>query len=248
MAKRARILKPKSLPSLSLIGVPDSMQARGPFAASYPQRFNSDARNIWDKMFQDADFVSAVKSRDTVEDQWYWAITEFLKRCGDEGVLPFLNVTQQEKNDAAINSLSQARQSLVHFVDGINLFEKVKIQKAYFNYILKDNGFKIRAWATLRPNFDPLFVKWLRTAPLPRFLPVGDDTYGRMITPNVHMWVRYLNGSRISLGYDIDIGSQVSVPGKRLATRKEVDSFIDRVIWKPIVRGHRFKQVKNRLF
>jgi hypothetical protein len=243
-----RLKMPKALPDLSLIGVPEGQQNRAPGIFSYPQKFNGDAAFIWKKMFNDELFKAELKSIDKPEDQWYRAIMEFLKICGEIGAVPFSNVTQQELNDAVTSSLTSARIALVNFCDGVGLFQRVRPFECCVDYKIKEKGFGLVAWAKSRPVFDPGFEKWLNLAPNPRFIRSTDLKWVRHIQSNVNVWVRYVNPQRITIGYEIQVASPISVPGKRLATRKEIDAFVDRVIWKPIVRAHRFKDLKGRLF
>ena len=248
IGKPGKLSLPRSLPNLSLIGVPEGQQNRAPGVMSYPDRFNPDARNIWKEMFQDEMFVANLRATENPDTQWHSAIIEFLKRCEMFGAVPFINVTHQEQNDAAMSALSSARISLKKYVDGIGLFDKIKIFKACREYKVKERGLEVTAWADVRPVLDPYFEKWLVTAPSPRFTRSTDLKYVKMIQPNVTFWVRYVNSTRITIGYEIQVASPISVPGKRLATRKEIDNFVDRVIWLPIVRTHRFIALKGRLF
>jgi hypothetical protein len=246
--QKLRIPHPRSLPNLSLIGVPEGMQGRAPCAPAYPQRFNGDARFVWEKMFTDQGFIDHIRGLDGVEDQWYYAITEYLKRCAEIGALPFHPITEQEKNDAVIQSLSSARIALVKFVNGVGLFNRVKMYKACRDYKIKERGFGIVSWAYLRRIEDPTFEKWLTQAPSPRFLYSTDLKYTKIIQPNCHVWVRYPNSTRATIGFEIQVATPVSVPGNRLATRADLDNFVDRVIWKPIIRAHRFDGIGLRLF
>jgi hypothetical protein len=62
------------------------------------------------------------------------------------------------------------------------------------------------------------------------------------------MWVRYLNESRVTIGFSIEVAGTINIPGKKTPKRKEVDAWIDRMIWLPIVRAHKFEDIRNRLF
>lgn len=243
----SRTSTPNSLPSLALIGVPENMQDKAPGVTSYPSKFSQEGRRVWEALFRDETFQYDFKQCSSAEDKWYFAIVRFLDACGDASITPFANATEQDRNDAAIQYLTAGRMDLVRFADEVGFFEKVSLGKVTTTYRLKDYGFRVASSAQIRKLKDPLFEKWLTTPPLPRFLRTGDMLYSKHIRSNVNMWVRYVNSARITVGYEIDIATSVSVSGKRLPTRKEVDSFIDRVIWKPVLRAHRFKNT-NRLF
>jgi hypothetical protein len=238
----------RGLPDLHLIGVPEQMQSRAPNPASFPTKFNGDSRRFWMKLLNDDKFKAELKQYEAIEDKWYRTILKFLDVCEEEGILPFAAVTEQQKNDSVMQYLQNSRHALVKFVNNIGLFEKLKIQKACREFIRKPNGFIVTSWATCKPNLDPTFEKWLVTAPSPRFTPSTNNMYVKHIQSNLTLWVRYVSKTRITVGYEIHTATPVSIPGKRLPTRKEVDSFIDRTIWLPTVRANRFENVTNRLF
>ncbi len=238
---------PRALPNLSLIGVPDGAQGRSPSESSYPGKFEPHARFVWEKMFKDENFTSRIKQL-SVDDKWYQSIVEFLQRCEAIGALPFFPVTEQQRNDSVMESLTHARVALVKFFDGIGMFERVKIYKACREYKPKEWGFGIVSYAYCRPISDPTFEKWLTTAPTPRFLRSLDLKFKKLILPNCEAWVRVPNLSRITVGFEIQVASPVSVQGNRLATKKEINNFVDRTIWLPIVRAHRFEGIGLRLF
>lgn len=242
----------RGVPDLTLIGVPEGLQSRAPSVISFPQQFNKDTRIIWKEVMESEKFKNLI-ARLPTDEQWYQAILHYLNLCEEKGFMPFSsNTTQQDKNDAAITYLTSARIAMVKFANSIGLFDKekdrIRLYKAVRDYVRRENGFSVVSWAYSRPILDPTFEKWLMQAPSPRFIRSTDLKLVKMIQPNCHMWVKYINSTRITVGYEIQIGTAVSVPGKRLPTKKEVESFIDRNIWLPIVRSHRFKGVGGRLF
>ena len=238
----------KGMPDLTMLGVPEGLQERAPSIPSYPRRFNADARFIWKQMIQDKDFQTRMRALDTFPLMWHCAIVEFLTRCNEFAATPFSDTTLQNQNDNAITALQSARISLCKFVDGIGLFEKIKIQKAWRDYKIREKGFAIYAWATVRRVADPSFEKWLTQAPTPRLTRSIDLKYRKMIQPNVEVWVRFPVNTRVMVGYEILIAHPISIPGKRLATRKEIDAYIDKSIWLPLVRSFRFKNLGMRIF
>lgn len=246
--KTGKLHRPGAMPNLSLIGVPESMQQRPPMIGSYPDKFNQDARWVWKKMFSDDAFKEELRSDDDADLQWHSAIVEFLRRCEQDGVMPFHPNTQQELTDAVVNSLNNARIYLKNFIDGIGLFERVKVLTACREYHIKEHGTAVISWATLRNVRDPFFEKWLTQKPNPGLVMSTAQQYQRLIQSNILVSVKYINQTRVTVKYEIQIGTPISVPGKRLATKKEAEDFMDRVVWLPIVRAHRFRGLKNRLF
>lgn len=240
---------PSATPNLSLLGVPESLQGRTPGVMSYPDKFNPDARWIWKKMFEKDDYFKLeIKAEENIDLQWRMAIVEFLRRCEQVGAVPFANVTQQELNDAVITSLTAARTYLKSFVDGIGLFDRIRLDTVSREYHIKERGTSVHSWATCKPIKDPTFEKWLTTKPNPGLVMSTSQKYTRLLQSNLLFWVRYVNSTRITVGFEIQVASPISVPGKRLATRKDIETFMSRTIWLPIVRAQRFKGLKSRLF
>lgn len=239
----------RGVPDLTLIGVPTGLQDRAPSIISFPQQFNKDTRVVWKEVMEDEKFRLGVLHL-PLEEMWYRCILEFLNRCEAQGFMPFSDTTQQEKNDAAISYLQSARLAMVKFANNVGLFgkDRIRLMKACRDYIQRDYGFTVQSWAYARPILDPTFEKWLLQAPSPRFHRSTDLKLVKQIQPNACLWVRYVNPTRITIGYEIQIGTRIAVPGRRVPTKKEVEAYIDSSVWLPIIRAHRFKGVGGRLF
>lgn len=238
----------KRLTDLSIIGVPESQHGRMPGVAGFPRKFSLESQKVWTVMVNDAAFKQRCKSYVSLDLAWHNAIQEFLTRCEDAGVFPFVNNTDVTKNEFIQDFVRRGRIALVKYLDEVGMFNRVKVKKAYREYLRKDSGLVITSWAELYPVKDPDFLTWLVKAPLPRFHRLGDNKYSRVVQPNVHVWVRYINASRVTLGFSIEVAGTITVPNKPKPTRKEVDAYIDNTLFLPTVRAHRFACVKNRLF
>lgn len=238
----------KGLTDLSIIGVPEAAQGRWPTVTGFPRKFNPDALCVWKELVESDEFKQQMKAWGTKDLAWHKAIQEFLSLCEEKGVFPFPNNTDTTRNEFIQDFVRRARLKLVHFADESGIFQHMRVKKAFREYVRKDTGLIINCWAEVFAIKDPGFEKWLTTSPMPRFIRHPDLRYMKMVQPNVNMWVRVLNQSRITVGYSIEISGTVNLPGKKTPKRKEVDAFIDRTIWLPVVRAHRFKDVRNRLF
>jgi hypothetical protein len=236
------------LTDLSIIGVPNAAQNRWPTLTGFPQKFNKEALVVWKEVVESPDFKAQMKAWGTKDAAWHNAIIQFLSACEDKGVFPFPNNTDTTRNEFIQDFVRRGRISLVNFANESGLFTQVRVRKAYREYVRKDTGLVFSCWAELFPVKDPNFEKWLTTSPMPRFLKHVDNRYVKVVQPNVNMWVRYLNPARVTVGFTIEVPGTINIPGKKTPKRKEVDSWIDRVIWYPIVRAHRFADVRNRLF
>lgn len=238
----------KGLTDLSIIGVPMSQHTKMPGVSGFPKKFNPDAQKVWTEMVQDPAFKQRCKNYVTLDLAWHHAIQEFLKRCEDTGVFPFINNTDITKNEFIQDFVRRARIDLVKYIDASGLFERVKVRKAYREYIRKDQGLVITSWAELYVVKDPDFLKWLQTSPMPRFVKMTEGRYRRVVRPNVEVWVKWINSQRVVVSFTIEVAGIVTLPNKPNPKRKEVDSYIDNMIYLPTIRAHRFKFVKTRLF
>lgn len=239
-----------SLMDLSIIGVPEACQGRQPTITAFPKKFSASSAKIWATMIQDKEYQARCRVWSTLDLVWHNTIQEFLSRCNTEGIFPFSNNSPTAKNDYIQEFVRRARIALVKYVDESGLMANVRVHKAFREYIRKDNGLTITSWANLYPLKDEVgdFEKFLVQQPLPRMMKQVDNRYQRIVIPHVRVWARYINKSRVKIGFDIDVAGTIGVPNKPLAKRKEVDKYIDNNILLPIIRSHRFKDVKTRLF
>ncbi len=240
------------LTDLSAIGVPAQYQARLPFADAYPRSFNKIARPIWNEMLQGEDYKKKVKSWGSIDTIWFNTIEEFMSNCETLGVDPIDTNMEMSENEAFKDYVRYARILLVQYADEAKLFERVKVRKAFREYVRNDNGMTLISWADLYPmdiDIAEGFEKWLVSTPMPRMYKMTNNRYVKFVRPpRIHMWVRFLNRYRVRIGFEIDIQGQVHVPGSPLATRLEVDDYIDRMIYFPLIKAHRFKNVRTRIF
>lgn len=182
---------------------------------------------------------------------WQYAVNEFLVECRKNDVLPFSTVTRQSLNDSTIAYLTRAREELVRFVDENEFFgpDRLRVRRACREYKRTQTGLFVHAFADCFYLEDPTFERWLTKAPAPRLLYSAQNRrYERAISANITVWVRYLAPTRIRIGYIIQVPSSVSIPGVQVPTKKQVDTFIDRLVWCPIIRAHRFRHAIKRLF
>jgi hypothetical protein len=240
------------LTDLTLIGVPAKYQAGLPFQDAYPRSFSKLARPIWNEMLQGEDYKAQVKSWGTINEIWANTIQNFMNDCETLGVDPIDLNMEVSENEAFKDAVRYARILLVQYADEAKLFERVKVRKAFREYVRNDNGMTLISWADLYPMDTDVadgFEKWLTTSPMPRMYKMTNNRYVKFVRPpRIRMWVRFLNRYRVRIGFEIDIDGHVRVPGDPLATRLEVDDFIDRTIYFPLIKAHRFENVRTRIF
>ncbi len=237
------------LTDLSIIGVPDQCQKRIPTATAYPRKFESRALSIWQSYVDTPEFKNWARRQSDLDQVWHETIKQFLKLCEEQGVVPFANNTDTTRNEFLENAFSRSRIMLVRWFNEVKLFERVKVRKAFREYVANDKGLLIRSWAELF-NVKDLqeFEAWLQQTPSPRFLKYPDNRWTKMVQPHIMVWVKIVNSARIIVGYEIKLAGTINIPGKKTPSKKEVNRFIDNTLWFPIVRAHRINAVKNRLF
>lgn len=239
----------RGLTDLSIIGVPSSQFTRMPGVAGFPQKFSRESQAVWNKLVMDEAFKKRCKVAPSNDLMWHNAIQEFLSLCEHEGVFPFQNNPDLTRNEFVHDYVKRGRIALVKFLDETGIFDRVKVKKAYREYLRKDKGLVITSWAELYPVKDAEgFLKWAQQVPMPRFIKSVDSRYIKVVQPNVHTWIRYINSSRIYIGFSIEVPGVITIPGKPNPRRKDVDNYIDDFLFLPIIRAHRFHSVKTRLF
>lgn len=236
------------LMDLSIIGVPDAYQQKIPTITSYPTKFDQVGLSIWQALVSDPEYKAWARDLQDLDLVWHETIKKFLKRCEEEGVLPFKNNTDLTKNEFVQDAFTKARIQLVHWLNEVKLFERVKVKKAYREYIRNEKGLTIRCWAELFPVKDVGFEEWLRKTPQPRFLKYPDNRWTKMVQPHIMCWVRILGPARVVVGYEVKLAGTVNIPGKKTPTKKEVNKYLDDYLWYPIIRAHRINAIKTRLF
>jgi len=236
-----------TLTDLNTIGVPDDQQVQWPQVVAYPSRFSDEAFPVWEEVLEDPVFSKRIHltSRDLA---WNSVILEFLSRCSDRGINPVPGGAQTGPNAFVKDGARRGRIFVVDYCDEIGLFEKLQVRYAYREYIRTEDQITFYSWATMFPISDPTFDKWLTSLPMPRFMRHNRSRLVATIRPNVRLWVNCINLYRVVVGMEIDVKGHVEIPGNPVPTRQEVDDYIDRLIWMPLVRSIRFDLVTNRLF
>lgn len=239
----------EKLTDLGIIGVPERYQGCKPTVQAYPQKFNPSSATIWSHLINDKGYQANVRVWGSLDLIWHNTIQEFLTLCEKVGVYPFeSNLVAQ--NETVKDAIRRARLLIVQYVNKHGFFTQVKVRKAFREYVRTDTGMTLMSWADLYPLTDVEdFETWLTSKPGPRMWKTTNNVYFKNIqTPKVRVWVRYLNKTRVRIGFSIDIGTTVSIPDNELATKQEIDDFIDSTIYFPIIKAHRFNHIKNRLF
>ena len=244
---RQPILPGTKLIDLDMIGVPPEFHNKWPVVQGYPTKFNPFGLPLWILVLSDTKFVRSLHSG-SVDLAWHNTVLEFIERCADSGIFPFSNVTDTTRNEYIQDYLRRGRIILVRFMNESGMFTRLRVKRAYREYVRTDSGLNLVSWADCYPITDRNFSQWLQTSPMPRYLRGTDSRFVKILQPHIQSWVRCINPARPTIGFSIEVFGTVNIPGNKTPKREEVDAFLDTQMWLPIIKAHRFDNVVTRLF
>jgi hypothetical protein len=240
------------LTDLAVMGVPPEYRDGSPEPDAYPIKFSDEGYGVWIDMLAGEEYE--VKTRgQTLDGVWHTAIQLFLRMCQDFGVSPFSGSTDITENEAVLYAVRKHRIQLVQFVDEFEIFKKLEIRVAYREYVRTSDGFIISSWAEMYPykaETRPEFEAWLNNIHIHRrrFQRYVDNHFVVVIAPGLQCWFKTINLLRLHMGFTIKVDGTINIPGNPNPSRKEVDAWLDRWLWIPLIRSHKFEGVDKRLF
>jgi len=243
------------LTDLAVMGVPPKYWDGFPVPDAYPIKFSADAKPVWDAMLMSDEYLLKMRNQ-TADAAWLNAIGLFLDLCTDFGVVPFAGNTDTVKNETVMSALRSQRIRLVAYMNRMELFTTLGLQvrKSYREYVRTSTGFIVSSWADLFPytlKDRPELEAYINSQELhhrDRMLRYLDNHFVNQIWPGLQVWFKSLQPLRLQIGFTINIEGTVNIPGNKTPTRKEVDAFLDRQFWFPLLRQHRIDGVVTRLF
>lgn len=218
----------------------------------FPRTLNPKGRPSWEGMFEGKDPYTQVQENLKNDEAWHTYILEYTKRARKANVPPFSYESVNLNNDLLVMDLMSSRRHLVRFVNKYNFFSKFYIRTIHRHYDFNDDNMVIDVKADLWPNtVDPTLEDWIRSIQGPRMLrsPEASRLYKKELPQGPTIWLRFINSSRIQLGYTIRVERLPVIVGlTRLPTKAIMTQFMEQNIWLPIVRTYRFQGAKFRLF
>jgi len=236
-------------PFLSNLGISPILQARSPTPATFPSALNSNNASVW------ATAVAETPSVKIPLEDWARCLKRYVDICEEQNLFPFQNINQS-RNDQISDFLSEARQSIVSYLDKSKLFDEVKITAATRVVHVTHTGFHIVVFAKSTIN-DPSFEQWLQKVPYPHFNNVrtADGHWIKNLRPGVKMFV--VNGDpesrgghmpqRWHIGYEIECSLFPEIPGNATPSKSELEKFILEILFMPVLRQRRPKKILRRL-
>lgn len=232
-------------PFLSNLGISAIDQARAPTVQTFPPTFNQNNQSLWATAVQEL-IPSNSASRD-----WGLTIKRYVSLCEAWGVYPFQNV-RQSRNDQISDYLRERRRAFIHFVNSSNFFGNIKLRTTERSVRTTESGFVLTIVGHAYID-DPSFEKWLIQMPYPRFDLVKHE--GRHTKPLMEGLTMFAyaehqatrSPTRWIIGYDIVCPMFPDLPDKHLPSRAEIEDFVLRILWMPVLRGMRPNQLLHRL-
>lgn len=219
---------------LSIIGLPPGFQGKPPTKDSFPDRFNQNAKKTWENLFEPG-FV-LIEPNTNVANAWRLYIKHYISQCGLAGIDPFEIVNDTATNRSIISFLTAARRRITLLVDRIGVFPLLRVRSIKRECLNTPKGLIINVKATTFGVDDSVeLVEYLLDN---GFRKRPEFRYSLYISPNIQFEIQVLNASRITVSYSIELLTRVFTI-KPLA-KAEFDAYVNKNLWLPIVRTHRF--------
>ena len=220
-------------PFLTSLGITELDQARAPTASVFPTSFNEGARYIWESVIP-----LVIESGDSLMD-WGTAIKLYVEACEDQDVFPFN--TPKPVNQDIHQMLVEARLDLLEFARSTSFWSVFKPRSVTKAVHLTAQGLTLDVCATFS-SADPSLGQWATNQGF-QFDDFASE-YTRGLNTNTTVFV---NLAENRVGYNVKIMAFPHVPGNDLPAREEIEAFVLKTMWGPIMRQHRFESLTQRL-
>ncbi len=225
--------------NLSALGVPLRDQTSAPTIDTFPIRFNQNTEVQW------REAVGSI-SETQPDRAWARALENYVDLCTKRSVYPFS--PHDSQNDRIYGALITARRTVVRWMERYDLHSVLKARRTHRLVRMIPTGF------VLRCEGECDYVK----GDLPITEKLG---LRRTSTDYAAIWQRDIAAGltffiankganlsgRWSYGYEIAVNIFPSIPGRPLASSKELEEFILRVLYLPILRAYRPQGMHHRL-
>jgi hypothetical protein len=231
-------------PFLANLGVLPQDINRMPTAQAFPHAFNVNCKPLWDAAIAGL----TIAEDDLAEHVWHRAIEDFVGLCVGKDLYPFSNL-KQSHNDQILQVLTEARKAVVKFMNLSNILDYATIRTTSRSVEVNSLGFVLKVYGHIRLK-DPTFERWLMKTPYPGFRIKHNERYIKQLSQTVTMVV-YNEGAsmpdRWHIGYEIVCRQFPDLPGRHLPSKADLEAFILKVIWMPVLKAHRPFKYHHRL-
>lgn len=220
------------------LGVPDQKLVQRPTVRDFPSGLNSAASKYWGQALSS---VSATGSR-----AWAQALKNFIGICGTAGVYPF--DTSGQNNDIIYSELIRARREVIRFIETHGINKEMVVRTTERRVTATQTGFVLECIGHCDSMATPpsaIARMGIRTA-RGRWATQWNVGLGKNTTFYIANDLIQMTG-RWHYGYVVDIPMFPSIPGNGAPTSKEIEAFILKVIYLPILRAYRPLGLMHRL-
>lgn len=230
----------------SALGVPLSEQLAVPTADTFPSRCNPRALPMW---------RTAVSSTGSTVPATAWARTfdKYLQLCRAKGVHPI--TSDEVRNDQIYTKLIDARRLVVKFIDQHRLADELKVRTTKRTVRMTNTGFVLKAEGHCEPFHGVNTLKGQRPSVIDKMgLRTNSSTWAsrwsRSLAANVEFYV-VNEGTAMSgrwyYGYSVTVDIFPAIPGSIASTTQELENFVLKIIYLPILRAYRPQGLMHRL-
>ena len=227
---------------MGLFGVSEEALLKTPTSTRFPSGFSKEGFHIWQVLFTDREDRRAINAQADFATRWKCAIKLYMIRCKEQGINPFPVNRNRVDNLSLIDFLSKARHKLITYVDTTDLLGIFKIIRGTTKrmYFRDTNRFTVRSIADAKSPLKNVADLHKLLASF-SFVPQPDNSWQRRIASNIRITVSPLTTTKVRIGYEIDGCQALHYPNaEKLPSNAQVISYIEKMIWLPIIRGSRF--------
>lgn len=223
------------------LGISDVSLAQNPTKEAFPKAFNQGCKRVWDAV---VDKLNLEEDKDL---NWGLAIKRYIESCIEQDLYPFSNL-KQSTNDIIVNRLLIARRSVVKFFNNSRILDLTDVRATKREVKMTSTGFVLRVFgkATIK---DPTFPARLLQMPYPGFRLKHEGQYLKGLGNGVTVAVRNegANGiHRWHIGYEIVVNAYPEIPGHPVPSKAELEDFVLKILWPPIMKANRTHKYQVR--
>ncbi len=219
-----------------LLGISDDWVGKRPTPNRYPISLRPELKKLWVQVLDQVDRTQKP------EDQWYVAIQQFISKCLDSGLDPF--VDRSVGNGWIEGLLIATRHQVVRYIKATRLLALMQPVEQKTTVKITDLGFAIesRIRGTYEDGSTSLArLLGSRTFMLHRAVSDRGQLFTKTLWPNLWVYALILSNKRLEVGFRITINHAVSINSSERMTRTQIKDWIIRRLWLPVVRVSRIE-------
>lgn len=219
-----------------------SRLAYPPRADQMPRYFNSNAKQIWERVVKHVN-----RPNRSPRQQWELAVELFVKLAIEQDIFPYDRRSDEAVNDQIIEQMIRSRSLMVRFLNRNRVFKVLSMRHSpgIRGVRMHRNG-SFTVYASARVRVPPDVEQWARKV----FRHSRMNTrYSTNVSPELEVSL-WNEGSAMSLrwhlGYEITIAAMPRVPDTPMPNVKQMEHFILDKLWRPVSLRQRPQSVMHQ--